>query len=256
MSAQSQVAHSPAAVMTARMPFSAPGRRAQGSAMKAGGIEQLDAFRDLSEKGRALLMHGATAHNFISGKLIIEKGQDVSGAYFVLQGRLRVFTYSAAGKEATLYFLDPGETCILALNALFNNLAYPAWVDAEEDTVVGVVPGPVYRALFESEKAVQGLTVRTLSTLVFRLMGELESVHSLTLDQRLAAYLLTNASDGGVLQKTQAEIAGHIGTSREVVARLLSRFAARGWIGTGRGEVRILDVGGLATLTGDHRPEQ
>lgn len=219
--------------------------------MKAGGIEQLNAFRDLSEKGRALLMQGAAAYNFTGGNIIIDKGQDVSGAYFVLEGRLRVFTYSVTGKEATLYFLDPGETCILALNAMFNNLAYPAWVGTEEDTVVGVVPGPIYRTLFESETAVQGLTVRTLSTLVFRLMGELESVHSLTLDQRLAAYLLANASEGGILQKTQAEIAGHIGTSREVVARLMSRFASNGWIGTGRGEVRILNSSGLAGLTGD-----
>lgn len=223
--------------------------------MKAGGIEQLNAFRDLSEEGRALLTQRAMAHNFAGGNIIIEKGQDVSGAYFVLDGRLRVFTYSATGKEATLYFLDPGETCILALNAMFNNLTYPAWVGTEEDTVVAVVPGPVYRALFESEKAVQGLTVRTLSTLVFRLMGELESVHSQTLDQRLAAYLLGNASESGILQKTQAEIAGHVGTSREVVARLMSRFAASGWIGTARGEVRILDASGLAGLAGDRQPE-
>jgi len=211
-------------------------------------IESIAAFRDLSEKGRALLVKGSTSHSFRGGNVIIDKGQDVSGAYFVLEGRLRVFAYSPSGKEATLYFLDPGETCILALNSLFNNLAYPAWVETEADTIVGVVPGQVYRALFESEKAVQDLTVRTLSTLVFRLMGELEQVHSLTLDQRLAGFLLANASDKGLLQNTQQEIAGHIGTSREVVARLMGRLAAKGWIDTGRGEVKILDAARLAEL--------
>lgn len=219
--------------------------------MQTSGIEQLEAFNDLTDSGRALLASGGAAHKFAGGNVIIEKGQDVSGAYFVLEGRLRVFTYSPSGKEATLYFLDPGETCILALNAMFNNLTYPAWVSTEEDTVVGVVPGPVYRSLFESEKAVQGLTVRTLSTLVFRLMGELEQVHSLTLDQRLAAYLLAHKADDGTLQKTQQEIAGHIGTSREVVARLMSRLAAKGFISTGRGEVRVLNADGLAELAGN-----
>lgn len=211
-------------------------------------IERVTAFQTLSENGRALITRGALTHTFPAGKTIIDKGQDVSGAYFVLAGQLRVFTYSPTGKEATLYFLDPGETCILALNSLFNNLAYPAWVETEAPTLVAVVPGPIYRALFESEKSVQDLTVHTLSTLVFRLMGELEQVYSLTLDQRLAAYLLANASAEGALLKTQAEIAGHIGTTREVVARLLGRLAAKGWIGTGRGEVRLIDTARLAAL--------
>jgi CRP/FNR family transcriptional regulator len=79
-------------------------------------------------------------------------------------------------------------------------------------------------------------------------MGELEQVHSLTLDQRLSGYLLASASPAGVLLKTQAEIAGHIGTTREVVARLMGRLAAKGWICTGRGEVRILDSAQLETL--------
>jgi hypothetical protein len=34
-------------------------------------------------------------------------------------GRLRVFTIAPNGTEATLYFLDPGETCVLAINCLF-----------------------------------------------------------------------------------------------------------------------------------------
>jgi CRP/FNR family transcriptional regulator len=206
------------------------------------------AFRSLSEDRRDLLEKGALVDNFPGGKTIIEKGQDVSGAYFVLSGQLRVFTYTPGGKEATLYFLDPGETCILALNSLFNDLAYPAWVETEADTKVAVVPGPLYRTLFENEKTVQDLTVHTLSTLVFRLMGELEQVHSLTLDQRLAGYLLASASPAGVLIKTQAEIAGHIGTTREVVARLMGRLAAKGWISTGRGEVRIIDSARLTAL--------
>lgn len=212
------------------------------------GIEKVAAFSQLSEGGRALLAGGVQVHNFPKGKTIIEKGQGVSGAYFVLAGRLRVFTYSPNGKEATLYLLDPGETCILALNSMFNNLLYPAWVETQADTAVAVVPGRVYRALFEGEKAVQDLTVHTLSTLVFRLMAELEEIHSCTLDQRLASFLLTRASDRGVVALTQQEIAGHMGTTREVVARIMGKLAAQGAIDTRRGEVTVLQPGHLAEI--------
>jgi len=208
-------------------------------------IENVPAFAQLSERGKELLVKGVITHTFPAGKTIVDKGQEVSGAYFVLNGQLRVFTYSPSGKEATLYILNPGETCILALNSLFNNLAYPAWVETEATTEVAIVPGGVFRNLFETEKPVQDLTVHTLSTLVFRLMAELEQVHSCTLDQRLGGFLLANASNN-VLQQTQAEIAGHLGTTREVVARLMGRFVAQGWIDTGRGEVRILKPDQLA----------
>ena len=32
--------------------------------------------------------------------------------------------------EATLYVINPHETCVLALNCIFNDLLYPAWVEA------------------------------------------------------------------------------------------------------------------------------
>jgi len=211
-------------------------------------ITRLAAFRDLSELGRKHLKQGAAIHRFPAGRTIVERGQDVSGAYFVLDGRLRVFTLMPSGKEATLYAIEPGGTCVLALNSLFNDLRYPAWVQAEVPTIVAVVPGRVYRALFESERCVQDLTVCTLSTLVFRLMAELDEVHSCTLEQRLAGFLLTRASSRGVVKLTQVEIAGQLGTTREVVARLMSRLAARGWIETGRGAVTILRHVGLAEV--------
>ena len=212
-------------------------------------MRRLGIFSHLTPAGQDALLRGHGRHRFAKGAVPVAKGQPVSGAYFVLSGRLRVFTLTPGGREATLYQIDPGETCVLALNSLFNDLLYPAWVQAEEESEVAVVAGPVYRALFEREKTVQDLTVRALSTIVFRLMGELEQIHSCRLDQRLAGYLLGHASGAGEVGKTQQEIAGHIGTTREVVARLMADFAAKGWVATARGRVSILRPAELAALT-------
>lgn len=211
-------------------------------------LERQAILSGLTAKGRELLARGSSQHDFPAGKTIIDKGQPVSGAYFVVSGRLRVFSYTPNGKEATLYFIDPGETCVLALNSLFNDLLYPAWVESEEPTRVAVIPGPLYRTLFESERVVQDITVHALSTVVFRLMAELESMHSNDLRQRLASCLLGRASATGVLNKTQEEIAGLVGATREAVARLMADFSARGLVKTGRGQVTILAPAALAQL--------
>lgn len=210
--------------------------------------ESTATFLDLSPEGRARLRTGVVSKRFARPTSVIHKGQRVSGAYLVTRGRLRVFTFTPQGSEATLYFIRPGETCVLALNCLFNDLLYPAWVETDADTCVDIIPGPLYRSLFEREPSVQDLTVKALSTLVFRLMGELEQIHSCTLDQRLANFLLLHATEEGVVRMTQQELAAHLGTTREVIARLMQGFTALGHVATGRGMVRVINGAGLSEL--------
>ncbi len=212
------------------------------------GLESFSPFRDLSETGRHLLRQGLQTADCAPGGPILHKGQAISGAYFVLEGRLRVYSLAPNGAEATLYFIDPGETCIFALNSLFNDLRYPAWVQATTATRVALIPGPVFRALFAREAAVQDLTVRALSTLVFRLMRELEQVHAYHLKQRLANLLLVQASAAGELRMTQQQMADHLGTTREGIARLMREFAAAGLVEVHRGRTVVLAAEALADL--------
>jgi CRP/FNR family transcriptional regulator len=211
-------------------------------------LESLGPFQQLSEGGRQLLRRGAVLAQCGPPAPILQPGQSISGAYFVVRGRLRVYAVAPDGTEATLYFINPGETCVFALNSLFNDLRYPAWVQAERDTSVALIPGPVFRELFQKETSIQDVTVRALSTLVFRLMDELEEVHAYKLDQRLANLLLIHASAAGELAMTQQQMADHLGTTREVVARLMRDFVAQGYVETGRGVTRIKDADGLAGL--------
>lgn len=208
-------------------------------------LERLEPFHRIGPEGRALLAQGTLHKRTPRFSAVLYKGQPVSGAYVVLSGRLRVFTITPGGTEATLYFVDPGETCVLALNCLFNDLLYPAWVQAEAETVIALIPGPVYRRLFESEPAIQNLTVTALSGLVWRLMAELEQVHSSHHKQRLAQFILTHAAADGALRMTQQQLARHLGTTREVIAKLMRDFVAKGFVRTQRGEVAIRDLFGL-----------
>lgn len=224
----------------------APPRATRAAPQSAAGAAFLSA---LSDAGRARLERTMTRRAFAAGATVIEKGDPVSGAFFVLSGALRVYALSPSGREASLYLLQPGDTCVLALNSLFADLRYPAFVRAEGDCLVGIAPGPTFRALFEHEDSVRDLTVRALSTLVFRLMDELEQVHSRRLDQRIAATLLEMADGEGAVRWTQQRLADHLGASREAAARILSHLTAAGAIATGRGVIRLRDLAALRRLT-------
>lgn len=213
-----------------------------------GELALFEPFARMSSGARTLLARGTVRKNALAGAGIMHKGQPASGAYVVLSGRLRVYTVTPRGTEATLYMVEPGETCVLSVNCLFNDLLYPAWVQAEGATRIAIIPGPLYRQLFAQEAAIQDLTVQALSTLVFRLMAELDAVHSCNHKQRLAHYILMRASSEGVLKTTQQQLAGHLGTTREVVARLMQGLVAEGFVRSQRGSITIKDLFGLRRL--------
>lgn len=221
-----------------------------GSAESIGELRTLDVFRDLSATGQHMLECGMQLNHFDELKTIINKGNSVSGAYVVVRGRLRVYSISPGGNEATLYFINPGEVCILALNCIFNNLAYPAWVQTEPGTCVGVIPSLTYRTLFQNEPSIQNLTVHALSVLVFRLMEELEQIHSLNLNERLARFILMRSEGDGQLRMTQSELAAHLGTTREVIAKLLRKMVADKSVKTLRGSIVVERPELLARLAG------
>ena len=209
---------------------------------------ELGELLKLSPVNSRLLEQRVQCVEFDQAGPVIHKGQSVSGAYIVLVGQLRVFTYAPDGSEATLYLLNPGETCVLTLNCLFNDLRYPAWVEASACSRVAFIPGDLYRKFFAEETQVRETILSALSTVVFRLMDELEEVHTCNLEQRVARYLLNHASDQGVVVTTQQELANRLGTSREVIARLMQGFKEKRVVTTSRGKIKILDEVALASL--------
>lgn len=211
-------------------------------------LERFPALADLSAESRTLLSAAVRRIACPGGTPLVARGDLVAGAYLVERGALRVYYVSAEGREGTLYWVEPGQSCILALNCMFSRLAYPAWVESEGDTDVAIVPGDVYRRLFAVEPAVQSFTFEVLSGRLFELMALIEETASQGLEARVAAFLLRRAKGEPDLAVTQEQIARHLATSREVVSRVLRGLAARRLVATTLGRVTLLDPDGLRRL--------
>ena len=176
------------------------------------------------------------------------RGDVVAGAYLVEKGALRVYYVSAEGREGTLYWVEPGQSCVLALNCMFSGLAYPAWVQSEGETEVAIIPGDVYRRLFAAEAAVQSFTFDTLSGRLFELMQLMEETASQGLEARVAAFLLRRSKGEDSIAITQEQIARHLATSREVVSRVPRALVARRLIETSPGYIALTDPAALQRI--------
>jgi CRP/FNR family transcriptional regulator len=80
-------------------------------------------------------------------------------------------------------------------------------------------------------------------------MGIVEEVAFRRLDARVASLLRGRAEKENPVRLTHQEIASELGSSREVISRILEDFSGRGLIRTERGAVEILDLGRLGSLS-------
>ncbi len=201
-------------------------------ALSARGHSEFGALRSTSAKPRQQLLR---------------RGTSAGGAYLVLKGALRVYYVTDEGREATLYHVQPGSACVLALSSTLLEQPFPAWAEAGPDgATFARVAGPMLHRFMDQEPAFREFVLHVMSSRIFELMCTLEEVATSTLVTRAAAYLVRSADENGNVLVTQAALAAELGTAREVVFRALSTLTKRGLIATRRGRVKLLDPRELA----------
>lgn len=206
---------------------------------------------DLSRESQVLLAQNVQLFHKEKGVALLAQGDRIGGVYLMLAGELNVHTLSMEGREATMYTVRAGESCVFALNAMFSNLAYPAWVRVEvPGTTILYIPGALFKKLFDSEKAVRDWVLSVQSQRIFDLMSAMEEAQNHTLEERLASYLVRSVDERGKIRRTHEAIAGYLGTSREVVTRHLRCFSEQGAIRMERGCITLVDAKGLHGASG------
>jgi CRP/FNR family transcriptional regulator len=185
-----------------------------------------------------------------SKQVVLSKGVLVSGAYFVTAGVLRVFCVTNEGREATLYRVKRGESCLLSMASVVGSRPYPASVEAEKGgATIVAVPSELFRRLVADDAAFREYVFDSLSVRVFELMATLEEVGTARVLQRVARHLAANLDATGVVRVTQAALAADLGTAREVVFRALRGLREQGIVSVGRGRIVVLDRRRLAAIS-------
>ncbi|HEY9594191.1 MAG TPA: Crp/Fnr family transcriptional regulator [Spirochaetia bacterium] len=200
---------------------------------------------------REVLLQQASRKQLEHKEVLVRDGADCSFLPFVLEGALRVYKTSESGRELTLYRIERGETCILSASCLQNGGNFPAIAEADGPVDVLMIPAKPLLRLVGGSAAWQGFLLDQYSRRLEMTLTLVEEVAFHHMDARLAAHLLKQAGPADSVRATHAELASDLGTSREVVTRILKDFEAAGIITTHRGEVRILaraELGARAAL--------
>lgn len=175
------------------------------------------------------------------GRDIFVEGDRVDALALLISGVVRVYNIGVTGREITLYRFGLGDSCILSANAIFNHQTFPAIATVEQEATAVMIPADAFREWVRKYDLWRNFVIELLSNRLSSLMAVIDEVAFQRMDTRIAAFLLEKGQDENPLHITHQEIAAELGSSREVISRILEDFSSQGIIVTKRGEIEILD---------------
>lgn len=213
--------------------------------------ELLPFWPHLTAQQVGLLLDRSKMIDLAAGEHVHGGETDCLGVLLVLSGVLRTYLLSEDGKEATIYRLRRGDSCLLSASCIIDAINFEVHIDAEEETRVILIPTDAFSALSEANIYVENYQYKKITERFGDVISAMERMLFMSLEQRIAAFLIDELSQNGSseVRLTHEQIARAIGSAREAVSRILKQMSASGSIELFRGGVRIVSKKALYRLT-------
>jgi CRP-like cAMP-binding protein len=189
----------------------------------------------------------AITREYPAGAIIQLEGDPTEATYIVLKGQVKILRSSPSGREQVIHIATPGQN--INLVPVLDGGANPATVQALTNCAMLSFPCEPLRELIRREPALAIAMLTDLAARQRRLVGLIDELALHTVQGRLASLLLTRAeaSERGIPipPMTQADMANHLGTVREMISRTLKTFEGLGLIELKQGAIVVKDRKGL-----------
>lgn len=213
-------------------------------------------FKELSEESLRVVADQTLHREIPENGILFREGQPCRGLYIILDGSIKVYRATSDGREQVLHVEGPKHT--LAELPLFDGAPYPASARAAEDSLVLFLPRDAFQRLYRTNPEIADSVIHDLGRRLRLLVRLVDKVTLKDVPARVAATLIEEAmaagaaEDGGEFEvpTTQEEMANALATTRESVARALSRFRSDGVIEQDGARIRIVDLGALQAAAG------
>ncbi len=198
-------------------------------------LRKIYLFTPLSDQELEVIESLIVDRFYAKGSFIILEGEPGEALFLIRSGRVKIFKTTLEGREQILNILKEGS--VFAEVVLFDGGSYPASAQVLEDSLVGHLHNKDMEMMLGQHPMLAIKMLRIMSGRLRRAQGLIGDLSLQDSYGRLASLLLRAARQQGqrtpegiVLQitLTRQEMANMVGTSRETVARILSRFQQDG----------------------------
>ncbi len=175
------------------------------------------------------------------GAIVIGPRDPIRAIPIVVEGTVKVSRMDEDGRELLLYYIQAGESCALTLVSFLCH--QHSGIRAEALTHVKALMVPVATAdtLMRRSASWQEFTYRQVRRSYDLLLRTIDDVAFRSLNERLVLWLDQQRSlHGDTITVTHQAIADDLGTSREVVSRLLKQLEHEQRVVLGRNTITLV----------------
>ncbi|MFT5888776.1 MAG: CRP/FNR family cyclic AMP-dependent transcriptional regulator [Zhongshania sp.] len=189
-------------------------------------IENVDLFDGLMPEEIQILRDTSVLRDFAKNTVLIHEGDVADSLYVVESGRVKVYCSDKSGKDFVLNILEDGD--YFGELALLDDDKRSASVRAMDPTKVRIIYKEDFKAILDLHPNITRILNKNLTRRIRKLTNDVKSLALQDVYGRVVK-VLTNlaqpaAEDGSMRideKLTQQEIADRVGSSREMVARIL-----------------------------------
>ena len=201
-------------------------------------MDSFDFFDTLLPQSKQVLLDSSTFQSIPQGTKLYSQGDICAGIFFLTKGRVRVIRQNEKGQSVLLYYFSKGEQCNVNFTSSYNSAPAVGTAIAETSLEGFSIPVDLVSKLFIEDKEFQKYVFDQYANRLESMASLVEEIRFLSLDTRLLHWL--QSQDTKEMLISHEEIGEIIGTSREVVSRILKSFEKNNIVKLFRKKIELL----------------
>lgn len=177
-----------------------------------------------------------------AGDIIVDMDSYIKNIPVVISGSIKVIRTEEDGREILLYYLTPGESCIVSILAGMKNETSKIKAVVEEDAEIMLIPAGKAKDWVKKYPEWTDFIFNLYQKRFEELLDIVNSVAFQKVDTRLLQLIRqkTHLYQSKEISVTHQQLADELGITREATSRVLKQMEKDGLLQLSRNKIRLL----------------
>lgn len=206
--------------------------------MELNNIAEFQSSPEIREKLRSF----GSVKKFNEEEIVLNENAFIKAIPIVLSGSIRVMRTDEDGRELLLYYIKPGESCIMSFLGGIHSDTSKVKAIAEESTEILFIPIDKVASLIKEFPEWLDYIFRLYHKRFEELLDVVNDIAFKKMDERLLNFIRKkcDVTKSHTLLVTHEQIAAELGTARVVISRLLKHMEEEKLVQLGRNKITLL----------------
>ena len=202
------------------------------------GFPQLSTSTELLEEIENIGM----INDFDKNTVLLKENSYIKFIPLLIDGLIKIYKEEENGNEVLLYYIKPGETCIVSVMAAEKDEKASVKGVVEENCKVILIPKDKLYNLRKNHPIWNLFIYEQFNDKFYEVIDMVKVLTFSNKEKRLLDFLIkkSNLNESKTVNKSHQEIANELGSSREVISRLLKKLEKEGKVELSLRKIKIL----------------